>query len=135
MWESIWNDKDTITLNAKLVEFWTTIWGQALQWYMKYVQITRMGNMITSNEVTQEFIVKFHKLRTKQQSFTQLKGIDKVVEETTQKYNHIFQDLTSRLTYEIHNTQHKEWFIAISRIIILAIFNISFFDAENNVSL
>jgi hypothetical protein len=70
-----------------------------------------VGTTRTFDEVRQAFIVEFQKLKTEQQSCAKLKDIKQVVGETAWEYDQRFWDLMSRLTYQIHDTQHKEWFI------------------------
>nr|KUM45298.1 hypothetical protein ABT39_MTgene3471 [Picea glauca] len=63
------------------------------------------------NEVKQAFIVEFQKPKIEQQSYVEMKNIKQILGESAWEYDKRFRDFMSRLTYQIHDAQHKEWFI------------------------
>jgi hypothetical protein len=63
------------------------------------------------NEIKQAFIVEFHKPKIEQHSYVEMKNINQMIGKSAWEYDKRFKDFMSRLTYHIHDAQHKEWFI------------------------
>jgi len=55
----------------------------------------------------------FKKLKFESQYITELKEIKQVQNESVWDYDQCFKDLMGRLTFQILDQQHQEWFIAI----------------------
>jgi hypothetical protein len=51
------------------------------------------------------------KPKSESQYITKLKEIKQVLIESVWDYDQIFKDLMGSLTFQIHDQQHKEWFI------------------------
>ena len=65
----------------------------------------------TINEMKQQFISEFNQPKLKQHSIAKIKEIKQIVGNNACEYGERFWDLLSRVTYQIHYMQHKEWFI------------------------
>jgi hypothetical protein len=62
-------------------------------------------------EVRQALLKEFQKPKSQSQCITELKEIKQIVNESVWDYNQRFKILKDRLTFQIPDEQHREWFI------------------------
>jgi hypothetical protein len=80
---------------------------------MKLQSTTLVGQARTLAGILQEVLKELKKSKSKSQYITKLKEIKQVQTESMWDYYQIFKDLMGRLTFQIHDQQHREWFIVV----------------------
>jgi hypothetical protein len=98
--------------DAKIVQLEMTFRDHALLWYMKYQTTTPAGQTRTLADVRQALLKEFQKPKSESQCITEMKEIKKIVNESVWDYDQRFKILKDRLTFQIPDEQHREWFIA-----------------------
>jgi hypothetical protein len=79
---------------------------------MKLQSTTPTGQARTLAEIRQALLKEFKKPKSESQYITELKEIKQVQTESVWDYDQCFKDLMGRLTFQIPDQQHQEWFIA-----------------------
>ena len=97
--------------DVKQVQLETTLWGHALDWYMKFIQFPTGTPAKTMDEVRRGLIEEFRKPNSEAQYITELKEIKQFPNETVWDFNQIFKTLMARISFDMSDIQHKEWFI------------------------
>jgi hypothetical protein len=110
--DTIWTVKNVQDDDVKIVQLEMTFRDHALLWYMKYHNTTPVGQTRTLAEVRQALLKEFQKPKSQSQCITELKEIKKIVNESVWDYDQRFKILKDRLTFQIPDEQHREWFIA-----------------------
>jgi hypothetical protein len=110
--ETIWAAKNVQDEAVKIVQLETTFRGCALVWYMKLQSITPTGQARTLAEIRQALLKEFKKPKSESQYITELKEIKQVQTESVWDFDQRFKDVMGRLTFQIPDQQHQEWFIA-----------------------
>jgi hypothetical protein len=100
------------TMMVQRSQLETTFRGHALVWYMKLQSTTPLGQTRTLLEITQALLKEFKKPKSESQYITELKEIKQVQTESVWEFDQRFKDVMGRLTFQIPNQQHREWFIA-----------------------
>jgi hypothetical protein len=77
---------------------------------MKLVQGLAQPKLL--NEIKNEFIVEFKKLKSESQCITEMKEIKQKVVELVWEFDQRFKTLTGQLTFQIPDEKNKEWFIS-----------------------
>jgi hypothetical protein len=85
---------------------------RALLWYMIYQTMKPTGHTRTLVEVSQALLKEFQNPKSQSQCINKLKEINNIVNESVWDYDQRFKILKDRLTFQILDEQHKEWFIA-----------------------
>jgi hypothetical protein len=85
--------------------------GHALLWYKKYQTTTPTRQSRTLADIGQTLLKEIQKLKSKSQYITEMKDIKKVQKETDLDYDQRFKYVMGRLTFQIPDEQHQEWFI------------------------
>jgi hypothetical protein len=110
--DMIWTAKNVQDEATKIVQLAMTFRGHALLWYMKYQTTTPAGQSRTLEEIGQALLKEFQKPKSESQYITEMKEIKKVQNETVWDYDQRFKYVMGRLTFQIPDEQHREWFIA-----------------------
>jgi hypothetical protein len=110
--ETIWTVKNVQDDDVNIVQLEMTFRDRALLWYMKYQTTTPVGQTRTLAEVRQALLKEFQKPKSESQCITELKEIKQIVNESVWDYDQRFKILKDRLTFQIPDEQHREWFIA-----------------------
>jgi hypothetical protein len=97
---------------VKIAQLAMTFRDCALLWYMKYQTTTPVGQTRTLADVRQALLKEFQKPKSESQCITELKEIKQIVNESVWDYDQRFKILKDRLTFQIPDEQHREWFIA-----------------------
>jgi hypothetical protein len=64
-----------------------------------------------SQEIKRDLLREFQKPKSESQCITEIKEIKQQVGETVWDYDQWFKILLDRLTFQIQDVQHREWFI------------------------
>jgi hypothetical protein len=110
--ETIWVARMSKDEAVNIAQLETTFRGRALVWYMKLQSTTPIGQARTLAEIRQALLKEFKKPKSESQYITELKEIKQVQNESVWDYDQRFKDLMGRLTFQIPDQQHQEWFIA-----------------------
>jgi hypothetical protein len=110
--ETIWAAKNVQDEAVNIAQLETTFRGHTLVWYMKLQSTTPTGQARTLAEIRQALLKEFKKPKSESQYITELKEIKQVQNESVWDYDQRFKDLMGRLTFQIPDQQHQEWFIA-----------------------
>ena len=110
--EAVWIAKQTTDDGVKKGQLETTLWGCALDWYMKFIQVSTGTPTKTLNEVRKGLIKEFQKPKSEAQYITELKEIKQFPNEIVWDFDQRFKTLMERVIFELSDVQHKEWFIA-----------------------
>jgi hypothetical protein len=86
--------------------------GHALLWYMKYQTTTLDRTIKDIGRNWTSFIKGIWKPKSESQYITEMKEIKKIQTETVWDYDQRFKYVMGRLTFQIPDEQHREWFIA-----------------------
>jgi hypothetical protein len=79
---------------------------------MKLQSTMPTGQARTLAEIKQALLKEFKKPKSESQYITELKEIKQVQTESVWDYDQRFKDVMGRLTFQIPDQQHQEWFIA-----------------------
>ena len=90
-----------------------TLRGHALDWFMKFVQVPIGDPMKTLDEVRKVLIEEFRKPKYEAQYITELKEINHYPNEIVWDFDQRFNMLMERVSFEMRDIQHKEWFIMV----------------------
>jgi len=108
----IWEMKQTPNDQAKMAQLETMFREGALSWYMKFKATTPSFQVRTLAEIKQALLKEFQKPKPKSQCIAKIKEIKQVSGESVWDFDQRFKVLLDRLTFQIPNAQHCEWFIA-----------------------
>jgi hypothetical protein len=97
---------------VKIAQLATTFRGRALVWYMKLQSIMPTGQARTLAEIKKALLKEFKNPKSESQYITELKEIKQVQTESVWDFDQRFKDVMGRLTFQIPDQQHQEWFIA-----------------------
>ena len=90
----------------------TTLWVCALDWYMKYYVVPLRKMERTLEEIRRTMISEFRKPQSESQCITEIKEIKQDLEETVGDFDQRFKIVMAKVSFQISDMQHKEWFIA-----------------------
>jgi hypothetical protein len=110
--EIVWATKNIQDEAVKIAQLATTFRGRALVWYMKLQSITPTGQARTLAEIKKALLKEFKNPKSESQYITELKEIKQVQTESIWDFDQRFKDVMGRLTFQIPDQQHQEWFIA-----------------------
>jgi hypothetical protein len=111
MCEAIWSVKRVTDEASKIAQLETTFRDRALTWYMKYKATACVGQARSLTEIKRDLLREFQKPKSESQCITEIKEIKQQVGETMWDYDQWFKILLDRLTFQIQDVQHREWFI------------------------
>jgi hypothetical protein len=98
---------------VKIMQLETTFKGHALVWYMELYSTMPIVKSKTLQKIRQTLLKEFNKPKFESQYITELKEIKHVQTKSVWDYDQCFKDLMGRLTFQILDQQHQEWFIAV----------------------
>jgi hypothetical protein len=78
---------------------------------MKYKATAPVGQARSLAEIKQDLLQEFQKSKSESQCITKIKEIKQKEGETIWDYDQQFKILLDRLTFQIQDVQHREWFI------------------------
>jgi hypothetical protein len=78
---------------------------------MKLQSTTPTGQVRTQTIIRQALLKEFKKSKFESQYITELKEIKQMKTNFVWDYDQIFKDLMGRLTFQILDQEHREWFI------------------------
>ena len=110
--EYVWIVKQIQDKNIKKGQMITTLRGRALDWYMKFSTVLVGVVPKTLNEIRLRLIDEFKKLNSESQCITEIKEIKKLINESVGDFDQIFKTLMAKVSFQMPDVQHKEWFIA-----------------------
>ena len=67
--------------------------------------------MKTLNKIRLRVIDEFKNLKSESQCITKIKEIKKIPIESVWDFDQIFKTLMAKVSFQMSNVQHKEWFI------------------------
>ena len=85
--ETVWTFRQATDDDVKKGQLETTLWGHALGWYMKFIQVPMGTPTKTLDEVKRGVIEEFWKPKYEAQYITELKEIKKFPNETIWDFN------------------------------------------------
>lgn len=109
--EAMWAVKQTPNEQAKIAQLETTFIERALTWYMKFKATTPAGKTRTLAKIKQALLKEFQKPKSESQCIIEIKEIKQVLRERAWEFDQRFKVLMDRLTFQIPDAQHREWFI------------------------
>jgi len=83
-----------------------------LVWYMKYHPTMSSGATRSLDEIKNALIAEFKKPKSESQCITERKEIKQSTNEMVWDFVQRFKSLVDKMTFELLDKQHKEWFIA-----------------------
>ena len=111
--EAIWNTRQTITDDVKKSHLATTLKGCALEWFMRFTRVPQGGTAKTLDEIRLGLLEEFKNSKSESQYITEMKEIKQFPNETIWDFDQQFKTLMDRVSFQMSNVQHKEWFIAV----------------------
>jgi hypothetical protein len=109
--EAIWIVKKVQDDDMKIVQLVTTFRDHVLLWYMKYQSTAPVGQARTLADIRQALLKEFQKLKSESQCIMELKEIKQLQNESVWDFDQRFKILMDRLTFQIPDEKHREWFI------------------------
>ena len=91
--EAMWTIRHTTDDDVKKCQLATTLWGHALDWYMKFIQVPTGTPTKTLDEVRKGLIEEFIKTKSEAQYITELKEIKEFPNETIWDFDQRFKKL------------------------------------------
>lgn len=95
----------------KIAHLETTFRDRALTWYLKYKSIVPMIQVGSLMKIKRGVLRDFQKLKLESQCIVEIKEIKQQVRETIWDCDQWFEILLEKLTFQIQDVQHREWFI------------------------
>ena len=89
-----------------------TLWGRALDWYMNFYIVLVGVVPKTLNEIRLRLIDEFKKLKSESQCITEIREIKQLPTESVWDFDQRFKTLMAKVSFQMSNVQHKEWFIS-----------------------
>ena len=109
--EAIWTARQTIDDDVKKSQLATTLRGRALGWFMRFTRVPQGGTAKTLDEIRTGIFEEFMKSKSEAQYITELKEIKQFPNETIWDFDQRFKTLMARVSFEMSDIQHKEWFM------------------------
>ena len=97
--------------NIKKAQMITTLWGHALEWYMKFSLVPVGVVPKTLNEIRLGLIDEFKKLKSGSQCITKIKEIKQLPTESIWDFDQRYKTLMAKVSFQMSDVQHEEWFI------------------------
>ena len=89
----------------------TTLRGRALDWFMKFCVVPLGEPLKNLEEIRLAMIYKFRKPKFESQCITEIKEIKQSLAELVWDYDQRFKTLMAKVSFQMSDVQHKEWFI------------------------
>ena len=109
--EAIWTARQTTDDDVKKIQLATTLRGRALECFMRFTRVPQGGTAKTLDEIKIGLFEEFKKLKSEAQYITELKKIKQLPNEMIWDFDQRFKTLMDRVSFQMSNAQHKEWFI------------------------
>ena len=98
--------------NIKKAQMIMTLWGHVLDLYMKF-SIVPVGVVPkTLNDIQLRLIDEFKRLNYESQCTIEIKEIKKLTIESVWDFDQRFKTFMTKVSFQMSDVQHKEWFIA-----------------------
>ncbi|KAH9296815.1 hypothetical protein KI387_028497 [Taxus chinensis] len=107
MCEILWHMKGIMASECKASQFTTTLQARTHSWYRKF---DPNQTCIDYAALKDAFLKEFHIPEFEQKSISALKDIKQGTTESVREYDAHFKTLLSKLSYDIHASQHAQWF-------------------------
>ena len=91
----------------------TTLRGHELDWFMKFYAALTGTTQNTLDEIRAAMISKFKKHKSESQCITEIKEIKQALTETVWDFDQLFKTLMAKVSFQMSDVQHKEWFIFV----------------------
>ena len=111
--EAIWTTRQTVDDDVKKIQLVTTLRGRALEWFMRFARIPQGGTAKTLDEIQMGLFEEFKKPKSEAEYITELKEIKQFSNETIWDFDQRFKTLMARVSFQMSDVQHKEWFIVV----------------------
>ena len=85
--------------------------GHALDWFMKLCATPTRTPQNTLDEIRPAMISEFKKRKYESQCITEIKEIKQALVESVWEFDQCFKNLMAKVSFQMLNVQHKEWFI------------------------
>ncbi|KAH9304493.1 hypothetical protein KI387_008897, partial [Taxus chinensis] len=108
MCEILWHAKGITTSERRASQFSTTLQGRTHSWYKNF---DPDQTCVDYTALKDAFLKEFHIPEFEQKSISALKDIKQGTTESVREYDAWFKTLLSKLSYDIHASQHAQWFI------------------------
>jgi hypothetical protein len=99
--EEIWHVKRIPDESGKIVQLKITFREKSLTWYMKYKATAPTGQERSLTKINQYMVREFHKPKSESQCVMEIKEVKQKEGETVWDYDHQFNILLERLTFQI----------------------------------
>ena len=86
----------------------TNFQGHALDWYMKFVQVSMGHPQKTLAQIRNGLIEEFKKPKSESQYITELKEIKQYPNESVWDFDQRLKTLMAKVSFGMSNVQHKE---------------------------
>ena len=80
---------------------------------MRFTWIPQGGTTKTLDEIQMGLFEEFNKTKSKAQYITELKEIKQFPNQTIWDFDQQFKTLMARVSFQMSDVQHKEWFITV----------------------
>jgi hypothetical protein len=110
--EAIWSVKRITDEASKIVQLETTFRDKSSDMVYEVQGTALAGQARSLTKIKRDLLREFQKPKSKSQCITEIKEIKQQGGETIWDYDQRFKILLDRLTFQIQDVQHREWFIA-----------------------
>ena len=86
--------------------------GRALDWFMNSYATPAGTLQKTLEEIRAAMISEFRKPKSESQCITEIKEIKQALAESVWDFDQRFKTLMAKVSFQMSDVQHKEWFIA-----------------------
>ena len=97
--------------DLKKAQMITTLRGHALDWFMKFYIVPPGTLQKTLDEIRATMISEFRKPKSESQCITEIKEIKQALVELVWDFEQRFKILMAKVSFQMSDVQHKEWFI------------------------
>ena len=105
--EAVWTVRHAIDDDVKKGQLVTTLRGSALEYFMKFIQVTQGTWVKTLDEIWTGLIEEFRKPKSEAQYITGMKEIKQFPDETVWNFDQRFKTLMARVIFSMSDVQHK----------------------------
>ena len=112
LYEEVWTICLVKNDDIQKAQIITTLWGHALDWYMKYCVVPLRQPKRTLEEIRRAMISKFRKPQSESQCITNIKDIKQAPTEIVWDFDQRFKTMMAKASFQMSDVQHKEWFIS-----------------------
>ena len=100
-------------VDLKKAQMIMTLRGCALDWFMKLCIVPPGTPHNTLEEIRAAMIFEFRKPKYESQCITEIKEIKQALVESVWDFDQLFKTLIAKVSFQMSDVQHKEWFIVV----------------------